>query len=109
VKNTYTDMINPYGTWYGWYAPPVWTVTRTEQYLEGTLLMDLVDPNTMQLIWRASATDTIRDFRTRDKNVDAAVKKIFGKFPPKQKKAGRLLPSDGEGLLHSHPFILHAQ
>ena len=26
-------------------APPVWTVTRTEQYLEGTLLMDMVDPS----------------------------------------------------------------
>jgi len=90
VTNTYTDMINPHGIWYGWYGwyvPPVWTVTRTEQYLEGTLLMDLVNPQAMQLIWRASATDTIRDFRTRDKNVDAAVKKIIGKFPPKQKKA----------------------
>jgi hypothetical protein len=88
VKNTYTDFIDPlvpgYG-WYGWYAPPVWTVTRTERYLEGTLVMDMVDPNSSALIWRASATDAILDFRTRDKNVDAGVKKIFGKFPPKQK------------------------
>jgi hypothetical protein len=89
VTNTYTDMIGPYGAgygWYGWYAPPVWTVTRTEQYLEGTLLMDMVDPKDTQLIWRASATDAIKDFRNRDKNVDSAVKKIFSKFPPKQKK-----------------------
>jgi hypothetical protein len=88
VQKTYTDMIDPYGAWYGWYgwyAPPVWTVTRTEQYLEGTLLMDLVDPKASGLIWRASATDTIEDFRTRDKNVYSAVKKIFRKFPPKQK------------------------
>jgi hypothetical protein len=89
VKQTYTDLINPFGTgygWYGWYAPPVW-VTRTEQYLRGTLLMDMVDPNNFGLLWRASATDNISDFRNRDKNVDAAVKKIFQKFPPKQKKA----------------------
>jgi hypothetical protein len=89
VQKTYTDMVDPYGVcygWYGWYAPPVWTVTRTEQYLEGTLVMDFVDPKPLGLVWRASATDTIEDFRTRDKNVYAAVKKIFGKFPPKQKK-----------------------
>jgi hypothetical protein len=88
VTSTYTDMIGPgvpYG-WYGWYTPPVWTVERTEQYVEGTLLMDMVDPKHTQLIWRASATDSIKDFRNRDKNVDAAVKKIFRKFPPKQKK-----------------------
>lgn len=88
VSKTYTDFVGPsagYG-WYGWYAPPVWTVTRTEQYLEGTLLMDMVNPKDTQLIWRASATDTIKDFRNRDKNVDSAVKKIFNKFPPKQKK-----------------------
>jgi len=89
VTRTYTDMIGPgvgYG-WYGWYTPPVWTVTRSEQYLEGTLLMDMVDPKDTQLIWRASATDSVKDFRNRDKNVDAAVKKIFSKFPPKQKKS----------------------
>jgi hypothetical protein len=83
----YADMIGPAGPygWYGWYAPPVWTVTRTEQYLEGTLLMDMVDANGKQLIWRASATDAINDFHHRDENVDSAVKKIFKKFPPKQK------------------------
>jgi len=89
VTKTYTDMIGPAGVygWYGWYAPPVWTVTRTEQYVEGTLLMDLIDPKDARLIWRASATDSIQDFQNRDKNVDSAVKKIFSKFPPKAKKA----------------------
>jgi hypothetical protein len=89
VKNTYTDMVSPAGVWYGWYGwyvPPVWTVTRTEQYLEGTLVVDFIDPKSSQLVWRASATDTISDYRNRDKNVNAAVKKIFGKFPPKQKR-----------------------
>ena len=97
VTNTYTDMIDPYGAWYGWYgwyAPPIWTVTRTEQYLEGTLLMDFVDPKASQLIWRASATDAIKDFRTRDKNIDSAVKKIFSKFPPKQKPDARKTNAD---------------
>jgi hypothetical protein len=83
---TYTDMIDPFVGWYGWYYPPVWTVTRTEQYLEGTLVMDMVSPEGLKLVWRASATDAIEDFRTRDKNVDSAIKKIFKKFPPEQKK-----------------------
>lgn len=89
VSRTYTDMLSSPGAgfgWYGWYAPPVWTVTRTEQYLEGTLVMDMVDPKDTKLIWRGSATDSVKDFRNRDKNVDAAVKKIFKKFPPKTEK-----------------------
>jgi len=90
MAKTYTDMIGPAGAgygWYGWYTPPMWTVTRTDQYVEGTLVMDLVDPKDTGLVWRASATDSIKDFQHRDKNVDAAVKKIFKKFPPKQKKS----------------------
>ena len=86
MSRTYTDMLSSPGYgfgWYGWYAPPVWTVTRTEQYLEGTLVMDMVDPKDTKLIWRGSATDSVKDFRNRDKNVDSAVKKIFKKFPPK--------------------------
>jgi len=89
VKQTFSELMDPFGTgygWYGWYAPPVW-VTRTQEYLHGTLLMDMVDPNDFGLLWRASATDNISDFRNRDKNVDSAVKKMFKKFPPKPKKA----------------------
>jgi hypothetical protein len=89
VAKTYTDFVGPapfYG-WYGWYAPPAWAVTRTEQYLEGTLLMDMVNPGDSRLVWRASATDSIKDFQNRDKNVEAAVKKILKKFPPKQKQS----------------------
>lgn len=88
VKNTYTDMIDPIGPaygWYGWYIPPAWTVTTTEQYLEGDLVMDMVDPAGSDLIWRASAAETILDYRTRGDVIYAAVKKIFGKFPPKEK------------------------
>lgn len=88
VIRTYTDTIGPtpiaYG-WYPWYGAPAWTVTKTEQYMDGTLLMDMIDAQDTKLIWRASATDAIKDFRNRDKNVDAAVKKIVSKFPPKQK------------------------
>lgn len=70
VTNTYTDMMSPAGIWYGWYGwyvPPMWTVTRTEKYLEGTLVMDLVSAKDTQMIWRASATDSVKDFRNRDK------------------------------------------
>jgi hypothetical protein len=87
ASKTYTDVIGGgygYG-WYGWYAPPMWTVTRTENYLEGTLVLDMVDPAKTQLVWRATATDAVKDFKNRDKNVESAVKKIFKKFPPKQK------------------------
>jgi hypothetical protein len=85
VQKTRTDVMDTWGSWYGWYAPPTWTVTTTEQYIEGTLLMDLVDPRTSHLVWRAYCRDSIRDMQNRHKNIESAVKKAFNHFPPKQK------------------------
>ncbi len=86
VQETRTDVIDTWGGWYGWYMAPVWTVTTTEKFVEGTLVMDMVDAHTSQLIWRAYCSDTIRDMKDRHKNIDSAVRKAFDHFPPKQKR-----------------------
>jgi hypothetical protein len=77
------DMGQWWTTPYGWYSSPVWTTTETEYYKEGTLVIDIVDASTSKVLWRAYCSDTIRDFRTRDKNIRSAVRKAFEKFPPK--------------------------
>ena len=62
--------------------------TTTEQdYKEGTLLVDLYDAKTKQLIWRGSAEDTVSDKAAKnEKNLDKGVAKMFKKFPPESAK-----------------------
>jgi len=62
--------------------------TTTEQdYKEGTLVVDLYDTNSKQLIWRGSAEDTLSDKAEKnEKNLDKGVAKMFKEFPPEPKK-----------------------
>jgi Domain of unknown function (DUF4136) len=58
--------------------------TTTEQdYKVGTLVVDLYDAKTKQLIWRGSAENTLSDKATKnEKNLDKGVTKMFKAFPP---------------------------
>jgi hypothetical protein len=58
--------------------------TTTEQdYKEGTLVLDIYDAKTKQLIWRGSAEDTVsNNAEKNEKNLDKGVEKMFKKFPP---------------------------
>lgn len=61
--------------------------TTTEQdYKEGTLLVDMYDAKTKQLIWRGSAEDTVSNKEEKnEKNLNKGVAKMFKKFPPSAK------------------------
>jgi hypothetical protein len=63
--------------------------TTTEQdYKEGTLVVDLYDAKTKQLIWRGSSEDTVSDSAEKnEKNLDKGVAKMFRKFPPQSAKS----------------------
>src|SRR6202140_1332209 len=63
--------------------------TTTEQdYKEGTLVVDLYDAKTKQLIWRGSAEDTLSSKADKnEKNLDKGVAKMFKKFPPGSAKS----------------------
>ena len=62
--------------------------TTTEQdYKVGTLVVDLYDAKTKQLIWRASVEDTLSDKADKnEKNLNKGVAKMFKKFPPNSAK-----------------------
>jgi Domain of unknown function (DUF4136) len=62
--------------------------TTTEQdYEEGTLIVDMYDTKTKQLIWRSSAEDTLSNKAEKnEKNLDKGVAKMFKKFPPDSAK-----------------------
>jgi uncharacterized protein DUF4136 len=61
--------------------------TTTETYKVGTLVVDLFDAKTKNLIWRGSSSDTLSNNADRNtKNLDKGVQKMFAHFPPGAKK-----------------------
>ena len=58
--------------------------TTTETYQVGTLVVDLFDSNTKELLWRGSASGTVSNKSDSNiKNLDKGVQKMFKKYPPK--------------------------
>jgi len=83
------DLSPWWGGGYGWYAPASWIVTETDSYLNGAIMIDIIDARTSKPLWSAFCGDKIRDMSTRDKNINAAVSKALKQFPPKQKAKGK--------------------
>ena len=54
----------------------------------GTLVLDMYDPTSKQLVWTATATKTIDPSKNQEKNqknLDKAAEKMLKDYPPKQK------------------------
>jgi hypothetical protein len=61
--------------------------TTVENYKVGTLVIDLFDANTKNIVWRGSSSDTLSDKSDKNiKNLDKGVRKMFDHFPPGEKK-----------------------
>jgi hypothetical protein len=54
-------------------------------YTEGTLVIDLRDPSTRSLVWRAIASEEKSDARKIEGKLDDMVRKSLEKYPPKRK------------------------
>jgi hypothetical protein len=61
--------------------------TATSSTIEiGTLVLDMYDPSTKQLVWTGRATKTLdpgNNQQKKQKNLDNAMKKLLKSFPPK--------------------------
>jgi hypothetical protein len=55
---------------------------RVESYKEGTLIIDLVDAERRDLVWRGTATGAVNDLSQAEKKIFGAVERIFATFPP---------------------------
>ena len=61
--------------------------TTTETYKVGTLVVDLFDTKTKELVWRGNASDTLSNNSDKNiKNMDKDVEKMFKQFPPGSSK-----------------------
>lgn len=66
--------------WRGWGT----RVVRVP-FTEGTLVLDLRDPSTRSLVWRAIAREDKSDASKIEGKLDDMVRKSFDKYPPKPK------------------------
>ena len=65
-------------------------------YPVGTVVVDLFDAGTKQMVWRGVARDVLADQPEKNtKKLHKAVEKMFEKFPPKKKEAALNGPRDG--------------
>jgi hypothetical protein len=63
------------------------STTTVDTYKVGTLVVDLFDAKTKNLVWRGSASDTLSNNSAKNiKNLDKEAQKMFQHFPPQPKK-----------------------
>jgi len=69
--------------WHRWYGPGSVTA-YVDTYQVGTLVLDLFDTATKQVVWWGTASDTISDKAEKNtEHLNKAVVKMFKEFPPK--------------------------
>jgi hypothetical protein len=82
--NTFYDGFGGGWRWGGGFGN---ATTTTDTYKVGTLVVDLFDTKTKNLIWRGSSSDTLSNNAEKNtKNLDKGVQKMFKHFPPEAKK-----------------------
>lgn len=72
------------------YGPPRWFGSRdirVNQYSEGTLMVDFIDPKNNQVIWRGRASGTL-EMKGVDKKISKSVEKLVKQFLKDTQKKG---------------------
>ena len=59
-----------------------WRRGHVHRYKQGSIIIDVVDPRLKQLIWRGAAVGTIGKPDASQEKVNAAMTKVFEKYPP---------------------------
>jgi Domain of unknown function (DUF4136) len=86
--NTFYSGMGGYGYgWRGWGGGMGTAQTTVSEYKVGTLVVDIFDAKSKNLIYRGTATDEISDKPEKNqKKVAKAADKLFKDFPPGSKK-----------------------
>jgi hypothetical protein len=83
TAGAYYGYRDPFYDPWGGYGMGVAYETRVDQYVEGTLNIDVVDATTNKLVWEGSIAGrlTDEDIRNMEKTVDEAVAAVMSGFP----------------------------
>lgn len=73
---------------YGWGAGYGGTThINVENYVDGTLFVNMVDKSSEKLVWQGRGTKTLEDHPSpekKEKNITYGIQQIFTKYPPKK-------------------------
>jgi hypothetical protein len=70
----------PYG--FGWTYPMYWgDYDRVKTVTEGTLIIDITDRKTNELVWRGSVEGNVDDVKNLQKQIQKGIKAILKKYP----------------------------
>lgn len=65
----------PHGRWVG-------RRVEVRRYKQGTLILDVIDPRSRQLVWRGTAVGALRDMTAGEAEIRGVVSKVLAEFPP---------------------------
>ena len=86
-NQTLNTFYNGFGGGWRWGGGFGDATTTVDNYKVGTLVVDLFDANSKNLIWRGSASDTLSNKSDKNiKELDKGVEKMFAHFPPEPKR-----------------------
>ena len=75
----------PYGFYpfaYGWGYPFYWmSPQQTREYTEGTMILDIIDRRSEELIWRGSVSGNVEDESRLRKQIEKGIRAIMKKYP----------------------------
>ena len=85
-KETQVTTTGGYGYGYRWRGGV--STAKVEQIPVGALIVDMVDANQKELVWRGMASDTLNPEKSpeeKDKALREALAKMFENYPPRHK------------------------
>jgi hypothetical protein len=86
LNTFYSGGYGGYG-WRGWGGGMGTATTTTSEYTVGTLVVDIFDAKSKQLVFRGAASDELSDKPEKNvKKLDKATSKMFKDFPPGSKE-----------------------
>jgi opacity protein-like surface antigen len=92
VARERVDVYNYGPGYYGWggwgwgWRSPFWgpSMNSVDQYMEGTIIIDFLDPKQKILIWHGRGSGfNLDNMSKREERVQSGVKEILAQYPPK--------------------------
>jgi len=72
-----------WGPWGGWWGPAYYMpTTHVSQYDVGTLVLDVIDSRTKNLVWRGMAQKVLDDSDRSEEKIRAYINEVLASFPP---------------------------
>lgn len=72
-----------WGWGWGWRSPFYGGMNSVNQYMEGTFIIDFLDPKTKTLVWHGRGSGfNLDNFKKREERMNTGVKEILSQYPP---------------------------